>query len=402
MTAVEAIVIAGAGQAGGRAAEALRAAGFAGAITLIGAEQHPPYERPQLSKEFLAAPDAEAAAIRPRDGSFSELGIGLVTATELVAADGERRIVADRAGREFPFDRLLIATGTVARELAALKGDARVHTLRTIDDAARLRGFLHARARVVIVGGGVIGLEAAAAAAKLQCDVTVIESMGHLLARAFPKLVSDVVEARHRAAGVRFRFGVSVAQATTRGVRLSDGTELAADIILVGVGVEPATALARALGLETAGGIAVDDRGATGIDSVYAIGDVALQWSPWHNRHMRIETWANAQNQAISTARNVLGADKPYADPPWFWTDQYDLNIQVVGDLTDTEVVVRGAPDTGRFAVAGLRDGELVGAVAVNAAKDMAMFRRLVAARRKLAREDLASPAFDLRRAVAA
>lgn len=402
MAAVERIVIAGAGQAGGRAAEALRAAGYAGAIALIGAEDHAPYERPQLSKEFLAAPDVAATSIRPRESWLSELKIELVTATELVAADRERRIVADRAGREFRFDRLLIATGTQARELATLAGDSRVHTLRTIDDAARLRGFLHDQARVVIVGGGVIGLEAAAAAAKLHCDVTVIESQGHLLARAFPKLISDVVEAKHRSAGVRFRFGVTVAQATPQGVRLSDATELAADVILAGIGVDPVLSLPRVLGVEAPGGIAIDDRGETEIPGIFAAGDVALQWSPWHGRRMRIETWANAQNQAIATARNMLGADKPYADPPWFWSDQYDLNIQVVGDLADTETVVRGAVDSGRFAVAGLRDGELVGAVAVNAAKDMAMFRRLVAARRKLSRDDLASPTFDLRRALAA
>lgn len=399
---MESIVIAGAGQAGGRAAEALRAAGYAGAITLVGAEQHAPYERPQLSKEFLAAPDVAATSIRPRDSWLSELGIELVTATELVAADHERRIVAARAGREFRFDRLLIATGTQARELAMLAGDPRVHTLRTIDDAARLRSFLHEQARVVIVGGGVIGLEAAAAAAKLHCGVTVIESQGHLLARAFPKLVSDVVEARHRSAGVCFRFGVTVAQATPQGVRLSDATELAADVILVGIGVDPVLSLPHALGLDAPGGIAVNDRGETEISGIFAAGDVALQWSPWHGRRMRIETWANAQNQAIATARNMLCADKAYIDPPWFWSDQYDLNIQVVGDLTDTETVVRGTVDSGRFAVAGLHDGELVGAVAVNAAKDMAMFRRLVAARRKLSQQDLASPAFDLRRALAA
>lgn len=402
MAAVQTIVIAGAGQAGGRAAEALRATGFTGTITLIGAEQHAPYERPQLSKEFLAAPDTAATSLRARESWLSELGIDLVTATELTAADRERCLVADSMGREYRFDRLLIATGTTARSLPALDGDPRVHTLRDIGDAARLRPFLHARARVVIVGGGVIGLEAAAAAAKLGCDVAVIESESHLLARAFPKLVSDVVLAKHEAAGVRFQFGETVTAATQRGVRLSDGTELAADVILVGIGVDPALALARTIGLTAAGGVPVNDRGQTAMPEVFAAGDVALQWSPWHGRNLRIETWANAQNQAIATARNMLGADKAYADPPWFWTDQYDLNIQVAGDLAATETVVRGTVESGRFAVVGLRDGELVGALTVNAAKDMAMLRRLVAARRAVPRADLASPAFDLRRALAA
>ncbi|MGO9357976.1 MAG: NAD(P)/FAD-dependent oxidoreductase [Xanthobacteraceae bacterium] len=397
---METIVIAGAGQAGGRAAEALRAAGFAGTITMIGAEPHAPYERPQLSKQFLSAPAAEVAYLKPAGHWQSDLAVELVTGAELTAGDPARRLVADRSGREFRYDRLLMATGTVARELPVLAAAGqKVHTLRSIEDAARLRPHLHARSRVVIVGGGVIGLEAAAAAAKLGCEVTVIESAAHLLARAFPKLISDVVEARHRAAGVCFRFGVTVAATTATGVRLSDGTELAADAILVGVGVDPAAGLAPALGLTVDGGIAVDACGATAIEAIYCAGDIALQWSPWHGRRMRVETWANAQNQAISTARNMVGAGRAYTDPPWFWTDQYELNIQVVGDLGDAEHVVRGSVEAGRFSVAGLRDGELVGAVAVNAAKDMASFRRLVAAHAKIAPADLASSAYDLRRA---
>ena len=402
MATVDSIVIAGAGQAGGRAAEALRAVGFAGRVTLIGAEPYAPYERPQLSKQFLATPDTAATYLRHRDAWLAELEVDLVTDTALVAGDAGRRVVADRAGREFSFDRLLIATGTVARELAVLKGDPRVHTLRSIADASRLRTQLHTQAKVVIVGGGVIGLEAAAAAAKLSCDVTVIESQGHLLARAFPKIVSGVVEAKHRAAGLRFIFGETVTVATPAGVRLGDGRELAADVILVGVGVEPSPVLAQALGLACNGGIAVNAFGETDAPGIFAAGDIALQESPWHGRRLRVETWANAQNQAIATARNIMGAQKPYTDPPWFWTDQYDLNVQVVGDLTQGEIVVRGAVESGRFSVAGLRDGEVVGAVAVNAAKDMAMFRRLVAARARLSPADVASPAFDLRRALAA
>ena len=402
MAAVQTIVIAGAGQAGGRAAEALRAAGFAGAITMVGAEPHAPYERPQLSKQFLNAPAAEVAYLKG-DGQWrDDLGVDLVTGAALTAGDAARRVVADGEGREYRYDRLLIATGTVARELPLLAAaGTKVHTLRSIEDAARLRPHLHARARVVVIGGGVIGLEAASAAAKLGCEVDVVEAAPHLLARAFPKIISDVVEARHRAAGVRFHFGATVKAATAAGVELDNGARLAADIILVGVGVDPAPGLAQALGLAADGGIAVDACGATAIEGISCAGDIALQWSPWHGRRMRIETWANAQNQAIATARNMVGEPRAYTDPPWFWTDQYDLNIQVVGDLAAADLVVRGAPEGGRFSVGALRDGELVGAVAVNAAKDMASFRRLVAAHAKLAPTDLASPNFDLRKAMA-
>ena len=394
-------MIAGAGQAGGRAAEALRAAGFRGAITMIGAERHAPYERPQLSKAVLQAPDAQVAYLKPANDWLSVLDVDLVTGAEVTACDAEKRIVSDKAGREFVFDRLLVATGTRPRELDVLgaAGD-KVHYLRNIEDALRLRTHLHAQARVVIIGGGVIGLEAASAAAKLGCAVTVVEGADRLLARAFPKIVSEVVEAKHRSHGVVFHFGVTVEAVDADGARLTDGQYLPADVILVGVGVEPAGGIAHALGLSSGQGIEVDGFGRTRTPDVYCAGDVALQWSRWHDRKVRVETWANAQNQAICVAKNMAGSNVEYTDPPWFWTDQYDLNIQVAGDMLNADEVVRGVIVSGRFSVVALRGGEIVGAASVNAAKDMAMFRRLVADRATLDRSDLESPAFDLRRAL--
>ena len=259
---------------------------------------------------------------------------------------------------------------------------------------------LPGRARVVIIGGGVIGLEAASAAAKLGCSVTVVEGADRLLARAFPKIVSEVVEAKHRSHGVVFHFGVTVEAVDADGARLTDGQYLPADVILVGVGVEPAGGIAHALGLSSGQGIEVDGFGRTRTPDVYCAGDVALQWSRWHDRKVRVETWANAQNQAICVAKNMAGSNVEYTDPPWFWTDQYDLNIQVAGDMLNADEVVRGVIVSGRFSVVALRGGEIVGAASVNAAKDMAMFRRLVADRATLDRSDLESPAFDLRRAL--
>jgi p-cumate 2,3-dioxygenase ferredoxin reductase subunit len=209
-----------------------------------------------------------------------------------------------------------------------------------------------------------------------------------------------VVEAQHRNHGVRFKFGITVAGGAAGSVRLTDGSELTADIVLVGIGVEPAHAIARDLGLSSETGVEVDAFGRTAAPNVYSAGDVALQWSKCHGRAIRVETWANAQNQAICVAGNMAGVKREYDDPPWFWSDQYDLNIQVVGDMLDADHIVRGDSTSGRFSVAAMRGNEIVGAISVNSAKEMAMFRRLVARQSMLNRSDIESPAYDLRHAL--
>jgi p-cumate 2,3-dioxygenase ferredoxin reductase component len=392
------IVIAGAGQAGGRAAEALRARGFKGSITMIGEEPHPPYERPQLSKAMLQTPDTPVAYIKQARDWNEALGVRLETGAAAVDCDAGRRIVSTADGRTFPFDRLLLATGTRPRRLAALeKARLEVQYLRNVEDSFRFRRHIEMRSRIVIVGGGVIGLEAACAAAKNGCCVTVIESEARLLARAFPRPISDLVADRHRSHGVKFVFGSTVIGSTSSSVRLSNGADIAADLALVGIGVIPSGDLAERLGLHTAGGIAVDVRGRTSAPDIFCAGDAALQWSRCHGRAIRVETWANAQNQAIAVAANMIGETREYHDPPWFWTDQFDLNIQVVGDMCDADHIARGDPNGAKFSIIAMRGAEIVGALSVNAAKDMAMLRRIIAANAKPSRADLESPTYDLR-----
>jgi p-cumate 2,3-dioxygenase ferredoxin reductase subunit len=398
----ENIVIAGAGQAGGRAAEALRAKGFRGAITMLGEEPHPPYERPQLSKDMLHAPDTPVTYIKQAGDWHDVLKVRLETGAAVTDCDADRRTVSTADGRSFAFDRLLIATGTRPRRLAALENcGLDVQYLRSVEDALRFRKSIQDKSRIVIVGGGVIGLEAACAAAKNGCRVIVIESEQRLLARAFPIIVSDLVAAKHRGHGVEFIFGATVSGATASGVKLGDGHEIGADLVLIGIGVEPVASVAGHLGLPTtAGGIAVDACGRTAAPDVFCAGDVALQFSRCHGRAIRVETWANAQNQAISVAANMVGEPKEYNDTPWFWTDQYDLNIQVAGDMLDADHVIRGDAKSGKFSIIAVRGVEIVGALSVNAAKDMAMLRRVIAANKQAARADLESPAYDLRAAL--
>jgi p-cumate 2,3-dioxygenase ferredoxin reductase subunit len=394
------IVIAGAGQAGGRAAEALRARGFQGAITMLGEEAHPPYERPQLSKDMLAAAGKPVAYIK-QASDWSDLNVRLETGAPVTDCDADRRTVATSDGRVFAFDRLLVATGTRPRRLAQIENSGlEVQYLRKVEDALRFRKSIQDRSRIVIVGGGVIGLEAACAAAKHRCHVTVIESEQRLLARAFPTIVSDLVAAKHSSHGVAFRLGATVSGATSDGVRLSDGTQIAADLVLVGIGVEPVATVAEQLGVPVAGGIAVDACGRTAASDVFCAGDAALQWSRCHGRAIRVETWANAQNQAIAVAANMIGEPRNYNDPPWFWTDQYDLNIQVAGDMLDSDHILRGDAAAGKFSIIAMRGTEVVGALSVNSAKDMAMLRRVIAAGKRPARSDLESSAYDLRAAL--
>jgi p-cumate 2,3-dioxygenase ferredoxin reductase component len=395
------IVIAGAGQAGGRAAEALRARGFQGKITMVGEEPHPPYERPQLSKDMLSAVDRPVTYIKQASDWTDILDVRLETGSPVTHCDADRRTVATANGRVFAFDRLLIATGTRPRRLAQLENlGLDVQYLRNVEDSLRFRKSIRDKSRIVIVGGGVIGLEAAGAAAKQGCCVTVIEAEQRLLARAFPAFISDFVAAKHRSHGVAFVFGATVTGGTSTGVRLSNGSDIAADLVLIGIGVEPVPTVAERLGLAVTTGIAVDACGRTAVPGVFCAGDAALQWSRCHDRPIRVETWANAQNQAISVAGNMIGERKDYVDPPWFWTDQYDLRIQIAGDMSDSDHILRGDPGSGKFSVVAMRGADLVGALSLNASKDMAILRRLIAANKHPARADLESSTFDLRAAL--
>jgi p-cumate 2,3-dioxygenase ferredoxin reductase component len=396
------IVIVGAGQAGARAAEACRAAGHRGELTLIGEEEHLPYERPQLSKTLLVDSAAAPAFIRPIH-DWNELDVTLLTSARAISIDAEKRRVGLADGQEVAFDRLLLTTGTRARKLRDIEG-AGVPTryLRSIADALALRDELRPGRKIVLVGGGVIGLEVAAAAAIRGCHITIIEKADSLLAQAGSPTLSRYAHRLHAAKGVEIICGATIARSVPDGLQLDDSNGVAADLLLIGVGVEPNADLVDRMGLPAQNGVRITQNGKTAFDGIYAAGDVAEQWSRSHDRWMRIENWANAQNQAIATAKTMVGLETDYDAPPWFWSDQYDTNIQVLGNPAGGAEIVRGDIASGRFTTISVRDGEVIGAVTVNAAKDMAILRRLVASRKTVRQSDLENPAYELKRSLAA
>jgi p-cumate 2,3-dioxygenase ferredoxin reductase subunit len=396
------IVIVGAGQAGARAAEAMRAAGHRGAITLVGEEDHLPYERPQLSKNILVDHEPNPTFIRGAR-EWSELEVTLLTSSRVIAADGRKRVIGLANGRELAFDRLLLSTGTSVRRLFELDtGPLPVRYLRGIGDALALRRELQPGRKIVLVGGGVVGLEVASAAIARGCKVTILEKADRLLPQILSRTLGQYVRQLHESSGAEIVCSGSIKRSAAAGLELTGGRFISADLAVVGVGVEPVTELARLLGLEVNHGIRVGPTGATAADGIYAAGDVAEQWSRCHDRWMRVENWANAQNQAIATAKAMAGSETAYDAPSWFWSDQHGANIQVVGNPAGGEEVVRGDVPGGRFVTISVRDGEVVGGIAVNSARDMAVLRRLVASRKPVRKGDLENPTFELKRSLAA
>ncbi|QRR11121.1 pyridine nucleotide-disulfide oxidoreductase [Burkholderia sp. MS455] len=339
MTNHRVMAIVGAGHAGGRAAQVLRESGWRGRIVLIGAEAHLPYERPPLSKGVLTD-ERSAAQCRLRDpGAWAADGIEPVVAT-VERIDSHAREVRVSGARVFGYDALLLATGARARRLAipgaALDG---VFALRTLDDAAALGARLVSGARIVLIGGGFIGLEVAASARLRGCRVTVLDAAPRLLGRAVPETIAARVQALHEEQGVAIRVNrkpVAIERISggALAVALDDGDTLIADTVVagIGIGIEPADELARDAGLAVDRGIVVNARLETSARGIYAAGDVAVFPSALSGQPVRQETWHGAETQARAAARNMLGADEPYREMPWFWSDQYDAQLQVAGE----------------------------------------------------------------------
>jgi NADPH-dependent 2,4-dienoyl-CoA reductase/sulfur reductase-like enzyme len=372
-------VIVGAGHAGGRAVKVLREAGFKGTVTLIGAEPHLPYERPPLSKEFLQVPGAGQSWILEPDYVHQQ-DIQVRLGCSVVSIDRGRRVVTLDDASEVAYDRLLLATGASVRQLS-IPGypAADIHYLRTIDDAQALERRLAPERRVAIIGGGFIGLEVAASARARGCEVVVLEAADRLLPRLGSAEASEHVLRHHVRCGIDVRLGARLAGSDGRRLRLSDGGVLDTDLLVAGIGVSPNIELASRAQLTTDDGIVTDEYGRTSDPNIFAAGDVTRQWNPALGRRVRLESWQNANLQAEAAARSMMGLPPVRCEPPWVWSDQGSLNLQVAGAPAeiDRTIVRRDDVDdsTSIFQFLGER---LVGGITLNRAKEMALIRRVL------------------------
>ena len=379
------ILILGAGHAGGVAAATLRQAGFAGRITLIGSDTHPPYERPPLSKEVLAgAAPVEKTYLRPL-AFYAESGISLRLGETAVMIDRKAQRVRLASVETVPYDALLLTLGARARRLPVPGGDhKRVFYLRDIADSLALREHLQPGKRLAVIGAGFIGLEAAAVARKRGVAVTVLEVQREPIQRVAAPEIGRFLANLHRGNGVDLRTGVGAVAIEESGgelhLALSTGESLAADSALIGIGAQPNIELAHASGLAVEDGVLVDEFGRTNDPNIYAAGDVTRHWNPLLKRKIRLESWQNAQNQAIAVAKAMVGGNEPFAEIPWFWTDQYDVNLQMAGaPETWDSLVWRGNPAEKSFTVFYLKDGKPVACNTVNNGRDMRFARELIA-----------------------
>jgi 3-phenylpropionate/trans-cinnamate dioxygenase ferredoxin reductase component len=392
------MVVVGAGECGTRAAFALRENGWSGPVTLVGGEAGIPYERPPLSKTWTHKPICDDERLRAADITY-------LPGTHATAVGPERHTVTLDDGRTLTYGKLLLATGATARPLPFT--GAPVHLVRTHADARALRARITPGTRVGIVGGGFIGLELAAAAAALGAGVTVLELADRLMGRAVPARVAVAVAARHVAAGVDVRCGTAVTGLAARpggtAIGLADGTAVEVDVVVAGVGAVPQTALAERAGLAVDDGVLVDETLATSAPDVFAAGDCCRFPHPLYpGRPLRLESWRAAQQQGDAAAAAMLGRPQAYAAVPWFWSDQYDLSLQVAGlPSAATAEVVRSRPDGVElwFGLDGA--GRLVAAAAAGpgnaVAKDVRLAEMLIAARVAPPVDELADPAVALK-----
>jgi 3-phenylpropionate/trans-cinnamate dioxygenase ferredoxin reductase subunit len=359
-------VIVGGGLAGAKAAEALRARGFDGQLTLIGEETHLPYERPPLSKDYLAGKTSLDSVFVHDAHWYAEHGVDLRLGVAATAIDRAGRQVALADGSAVGYDKLLLATGASPRRLAHADG---VHYLRTISDCERIRDILATASHLAVIGGGWIGLEVTAAARQAGLRVTVLETLELPLLRVLGGEMARVFADLHTAHGVDLRLGVSIREIDGRGVRLADGTEIEADAVVAGIGAIPNTQLAERAGLEVRDGVVTNASLTTSDPDIFAAGDVARAFHPLLGRHLRVEHWANALNSPATAAAAMLGEQATYQELPYFYTDQYDLGMEYVGHVGPDgydRLVVRGDVTAREFIAFWLSGGRVQAGMNVN------------------------------------
>ncbi|MDT0617445.1 FAD-dependent oxidoreductase [Salinisphaera sp. P385] len=385
----ETTVIVGAGHAAGMLTTTLIQKKYDGKIVIVGEEAHLPYQRPPLSKAYLSGEvELSSLYLKPQE-TYDKAGVTLSLDTRVEAIDRDSRELTLADGSGLTYDNLVLATGSQVRRIPVPGADLDgIHYLRTIADVDALRPALTAGQRLVIVGGGYIGLEVAAVAAKLGVSVTVLETEGRVMARVTGETISRYFERKHREAGVDLRTGTRVVafeagdDGQVSGVTCDDGSTVPADLVLVSIGIQPETTLAEAAGLPCDDGILVDEYTRTDDPHILAIGDCTRHRNLYFDQPVRLESVANAVDQARTAAATLTGGDQPYNAAPWFWSNQYDLRLQMVGLSEGHDATaIRGNPDDDAFAVFYLKQGKLVAVDAVNMPPAFMAGKKLVGAR---------------------
>ena len=402
MAAERTFAIIGAGQAGGWTAKTLRDEGFDGRIVLIGDETWIPYERPPLSKDVLLGEQPpESTYLWPAD-MYDEAKIELRLDARVASIAPADHAITLGNGETIAYDRLMIATGGRARPLPAPGTDLDgVHYLRGLDDTAAIRAGISPGARVIVVGGGWIGLEVAAAARKLGAEVTLVEALDRLCGRALtPDFAARLLDL-HREHGVEICLGTSIERFEGDGklarAVLSDGAIVETALAVIGIGLVANVELAAEAGLAVDNGIKVDEFGRTSDPDIFAAGDVTNHPNALLGRRIRLESWENAQNQAIAAAKAMLDKGEAYNEIPWFWSDQYDVNIQLAGLPEDIDrTVIRGDADSREFVEFYLKDGRIEGAAAMNNPRDVRFAKRLIQSKKQIDPAQLADPGVKL------
>lgn len=386
MSNIETVVIVGAGQAGASAILELRGNKYEGKIILIGDETHLPYERPPLSKDVILKPSDTKIEILSQE-KLTELGVETIRGNGVQKIDATAKTVELQNGDVVAYDKLLLATGGAARRLPNFDALGKhVYTLRNLEDSQALVPVLQKGQRIILIGGGVIGLELASSARYKECDVTVIEMGPMVMGRSSPRVLSEFLLAQQQLAGVDVRLSTSIADCKLNGeevvVTLANGEELRADAVVYGIGIVPNAQLAVEAGLDVDFAIKVNENCQTSNADIYAAGDVATQLRA-DGEFRRVETWENANLQAGIFARHIMNVEHPVANPAWFWTDQLNINYQFVGDMAASEWQVRGEinpelREQSSFVLFGVTDGVIVGGITVNAAKEMRHLKKLI------------------------
>lgn len=400
------IVIIGAGQGGLQAAESLRTAKYDGEIILIGEEAHAPYNRPPLSKSFLLGECSQEQLIIRQPAVFDKKKITLKTEVRIEKIDATAQVLTCADGSSIEYKKLIIATGARARLAPITNVDAKgVHCIRTLDDALKIANEMENVEHLVVVGGGFIGLEMAAVAGKFGKKVSVVEYSERLMSRVVSPMVSAYYKDLHESNGVNVLLNSSVSGVVVEGdkvsaVKLQSGDELKAEMVVLGVGVSPNQELAQAAGVICDGGVVINNKGQTSDANIYAIGDCSAQKMA-DGSMLRLESVQNAVEMAKAAAGDIMGLDKPFVAAPWFWSDQYDVKMQMVGLSGGyDEVVVRGDVQSGSFSYVYFKDGELISIDSLNQSADHMAGRKLLAGNNSLTPKLAADMSFNLRDAV--